>query len=187
VNPPRRISGLFSALLAALLLFPGPASAAPAGSTTAKKPSAKSGAAKSGAKKPSAKATPSKKAPSQSASARSKSTRASTSKKKSGAKGGRSYSQRTPETARIQQIQEALAQRGYPCNSNGVWDGATVAALKKFQEDQNINNLTGRGKLDSLTLIALGLGPQRENPPVEPNPRTPATPQSPGQPEGKNE
>lgn len=60
-------------------------------------------------------------------------------------------------------------------------DASTVAALKKFQEDKNINNLTGRGKLDSLTLIALGLGPQRETSPV------PAIPEQTGRPEGRNE
>ncbi len=45
-----------------------------------------------------------------------------------------------------------------------MWDAATVEALKKFQEDQDINNLSGRGKLDPLTLIALGLGPAQSRP-----------------------
>jgi hypothetical protein len=39
-----------------------------------------------------------------------------------------------------------------------------VEALKRFQTEQKIENLSGKGKLDSLTLIALGLGPKRETP-----------------------
>ena len=35
-------------------------------------------------------------------------------------------------------------------------------ALKKFQTAQKIDNLSGKGRLDSMTLIALGLGPKRE-------------------------
>jgi peptidoglycan hydrolase-like protein with peptidoglycan-binding domain len=58
------------------------------------------------------------------------------------------------------QIQQALADKGYYTGPvNGVWDADSVAALKKFQEDQN---LTVDGKLGSLSLIALGLGPKRE-------------------------
>ncbi len=70
-------------------------------------------------------------------------------------------SQRTPDPTRVREIQEALATRGYGVEVSGSWGPQSVEALKKFQEDQNINNLTGRGKLDSLTLIALGLGPTR--------------------------
>ena len=70
-------------------------------------------------------------------------------------------SQQQPDEARIREIQQALATRGYNVEVSGAWGPQSVEALKKFQEDQNINNLTGRGKLDSLTLIALGLGPTR--------------------------
>jgi hypothetical protein len=45
-----------------------------------------------------------------------------------------------------------------------------VEVLKKFQDDNKIVNLTGRGKLDSLTLIALGLGPKQESSAALPNP-----------------
>jgi hypothetical protein len=65
--------------------------------------------------------------------------------------------QQQPEPERIRQIQQALKDRGYPLDVNGAWDANTVDALKKFQTEQNIENLSGRGKLDSLTLIALGL------------------------------
>ena len=53
-------------------------------------------------------------------------------------------------------------KKGYlhPGASSGVWDTSSIAALKKFQEDQN---LEPSGKLDSLSLIALGLGPRRDS------------------------
>jgi peptidoglycan hydrolase-like protein with peptidoglycan-binding domain len=41
---------------------------------------------------------------------------------------------------------------------SGKWDSATQDALKRFQEEQN---LTPTGKITSLSLIALGLGPKR--------------------------
>jgi len=74
------------------------------------------------------------------------------------------YRQQQPEPERIREIQQALADHGYPLEVNGAWDASTVEALKKFQTDQNIENLSGKGKLDSMTLIALGLGPKREPP-----------------------
>jgi peptidoglycan hydrolase-like protein with peptidoglycan-binding domain len=80
--------------------------------------------------------------------------------------------QQTPEPGRIQEIQQALKDRGYAVEPTGAWGPETVAALRKFQEDNNIENLSGRGKLDSLTLIALGLGPGRETAPPDP-PRPP--------------
>jgi peptidoglycan hydrolase-like protein with peptidoglycan-binding domain len=68
--------------------------------------------------------------------------------------------QSAPTPDRYMQIQQALADKGYYTGPvNGVWGADSVAALKKFQEDQN---LTVDGKLGSLSLIALGLGPQRE-------------------------
>ncbi len=78
--------------------------------------------------------------------------------------------QRQPDEQRIREIQSALTAKGYPVETNGVWGPESVEALKKFQEDQNINNLSGKGKLDSLTLIALGLGPQREGAPESAQP-----------------
>ncbi|MGQ9917785.1 MAG: peptidoglycan-binding domain-containing protein [Bryobacteraceae bacterium] len=87
------------------------------------------------------------------------STRGRTVRRKAAAKN--SLGQQQPEPERIRQIQQALAERGYEVEATGVWDAATVEALKRFQEDRNIRNLTGRGKLDPLTLIALGLGPQQ--------------------------
>ena len=76
--------------------------------------------------------------------------------------------QRMPTPERYKEIQQALASKGYlqPDSSNGVWSNSSVEALKKFQEDQN---LEPSGKLDSLSLIALGLGPKHDQPP-SPNP-----------------
>jgi hypothetical protein len=65
-----------------------------------------------------------------------------------------------PDTERYQQIQQALAQKGYfKGEANGTWGDDSVAALKQFQTDQKIPN---DGKISSLSLIGLGLGPNRE-------------------------
>jgi len=41
---------------------------------------------------------------------------------------------------------------------DGTWGPESVEALKRFQREQN---LTEDGKIGSLSLIALGLGPKR--------------------------
>jgi peptidoglycan hydrolase-like protein with peptidoglycan-binding domain len=67
--------------------------------------------------------------------------------------------QLAPTKDRYQQIQQALASKGYFSGEpNGVWGSDSTEALKRFQTDQN---LTPDGKLTSLSLIALGLGPKR--------------------------
>jgi hypothetical protein len=77
--------------------------------------------------------------------------------------------QRTPTPDRYKEIQQALASKGYlqPASPSGVWDTSSVEALKKFQQDQN---LEPSGKLDSLSLIALGLGPKHDQAPPPPQP-----------------
>ena len=69
--------------------------------------------------------------------------------------------QLSPTADRYKEIQTALASKGYLTReqANGKWDDASTAALKKFQTDQNLD---GNGKINSLSLIALGLGPKRE-------------------------
>ncbi len=58
------------------------------------------------------------------------------------------------------EIQQSLATKGYFAGPvNGTWGADSVEALKRFQRDQNIGD---DGKLGSLSLIALGLGPKRE-------------------------
>ncbi|MBI4873802.1 MAG: peptidoglycan-binding protein [Acidobacteria bacterium] len=75
-------------------------------------------------------------------------------------------SQQQPAPERYREIQQALIDRGYfQGSATGEWGPASVEALKKFQLDQN---LKGGGKLDSLSLIALGLGPKRT---ANPQPR----------------
>jgi len=79
--------------------------------------------------------------------------------------------QTSPSADRYREIQQALASKGYmnPEEANGTWNAASVDALKKFQSEQNLD---ASGKINSLSLIALGLGPKREAvaaPPPPPN------------------
>jgi peptidoglycan hydrolase-like protein with peptidoglycan-binding domain len=82
--------------------------------------------------------------------------------------------QLAPTKERYQQIQQALASKGYFSGEpNGVWGQDSMEALKRFQAEQN---LTPDGKLTSLSLIALGLGPKRlsaQSPPQPPHPNQP--------------
>lgn len=75
---------------------------------------------------------------------------------------GRSYhavSQQVPTPDRYREIQEALAKKGYfHGDANGAWGPDSIDAMKRFQADQN---LMPDGKISSLSLIALGLGPKR--------------------------
>ncbi len=69
----------------------------------------------------------------------------------------RSY-QQTPSPERYKEIQQALASKGYfQGEPTGEWGPDSVDALKRFQ---NAQNLTPDGKIGSLSLIALGLGPK---------------------------
>lgn len=74
----------------------------------------------------------------------------------------RHYAPQQPSQERYKEIQQALATRGYfKTEPDGTWGPASVDALKRFQRDQN---LVEDGKIGSLSLIALGLGPKREPP-----------------------
>jgi len=71
----------------------------------------------------------------------------------------RTYGQVTPTPDRYREIQQALVERGYlKGEPSGKWDADSVDAMRRFQQDQNIET---SGQLDSLSLIALGLGPRR--------------------------
>ena len=89
-------------------------------------------------------------------------------------------SQQAPTPERYKEIQQALADRGYfKGSADGTWGPDSVAALKHFQEDQNLDP---DGKLGSLSLIAMGLGPKRLTaqatpPAVTPTPTVPPTEQ----------
>ncbi len=72
----------------------------------------------------------------------------------------RRYVQSAPSPERYMQIQQALADRGYFKGTvDGRWDADSIDALKRFQRDQN---LVSDGKISSLSLIGLGLGPKHE-------------------------
>ena len=67
--------------------------------------------------------------------------------------------QATPTQDRYLDIQSALSTRGFlKSTPNGQWGPESQDALKRFQSEQN---LRPTGKLDSLSLISLGLGPKR--------------------------
>jgi murein L,D-transpeptidase YcbB/YkuD len=79
-------------------------------------------------------------------------------KGKAGRGPARSY-QQAPTADRYKEIQQALAGKGYfHGDPNGQWDSESMDALKRFQADQS---LMPDGKINSLSLIALGLGPKR--------------------------
>ena len=73
--------------------------------------------------------------------------------------------QSSPTTDRYREIQQALVARGYLSqdDANGVWGSASTDALKKFQAEQTLDST---GKIDSLSLIALGLGPKHDTLPA---------------------
>jgi D-alanyl-D-alanine carboxypeptidase len=70
--------------------------------------------------------------------------------------------QATPSSDRYLEIQNALVAKGcLPAGAaTGAWDQASADALKKFQSEQNIDS---NGKINSLSLIALGLGPRHDS------------------------
>lgn len=70
--------------------------------------------------------------------------------------------QLAPTPERYKEIQSALVERGYlKKDASGVWDADSTDALRRFQQDQS---LEATGKLNSLSLIALGLGPKHPAP-----------------------
>ena len=121
--------------------------------TTKKKTAKKRAHAVSAPAKTTAKTTTARTAP-KSRTASSKTTKGKKTVRKASAP-----RQLAPTKDRYQQIQQALASKGYYSGEpNGAWGPDSVEALKRFQADQN---LTPDGKLGSLSLIALGLGPKR--------------------------
>ena len=80
-----------------------------------------------------------------------------------------------PTSQRYKEIQDALAAKGYlnPEDASGTWNQASMDALKKFQAGQNLDST---GKINSLSLIALGLGPRRETAAPKPPAESPPAP-----------
>jgi len=71
--------------------------------------------------------------------------------------------QPTPE--RYHEIQDALVAKGYlrPDQATGNWDQNSIDALKRFQAEQKLD---ASGKITSMSLIALGLGPKHDSAPL---------------------
>jgi len=89
---------------------------------------------------------------------RPSSTATKTTKSKKGAsrKNRRMKGQMAPTPDRINEIQSALAKKGfYSGEPTGKWDDDATEAIKKFQA---ANGLTPNGKYDAWTLQKLGLG-----------------------------
>ncbi len=92
----------------------------------------------------------------------------------------RERGQKAPTSARIEEIQAALAREGvYPGEPNRKWDARSVEAMKRFQAS---HGLSPTGKFDALSLQKLGLGSEiagraAPRPPAQPLPATIAKPQ----------
>jgi hypothetical protein len=61
--------------------------------------------------------------------------------------------------ARATEIQNALIRAGYLRRGSGVWDNDTAAAMRRYQQDHHWQT---RLVPDARALIALGLGPRRD-------------------------
>jgi Putative peptidoglycan binding domain len=74
--------------------------------------------------------------------------------------------QLAPSQDRYREIQQALASKGYlqTEQATGTWDQNSTGALKRFQAEQNLD---ASGKINSLSLIALGLGPKHDALPTQ--------------------
>jgi peptidoglycan hydrolase-like protein with peptidoglycan-binding domain len=80
----------------------------------------------------------------------------------------RRVAQQQPTPERYKEIQHALADKGYFHGPvDGAWGADSTDALKRFQREQNLED---DGKIGSLSLIALGLGPQRSAASASPPP-----------------
>ena len=105
----------------------------------------------------------SSKSPSKGSASRAVSSSSKKGRKGTPAKKGATWRNRqmAPTQERYKEIQDALAAKGYlkPEDATGGWNQNSVDALKRFQADQKIES---SGKINSLSLIALGLGPKRD-------------------------
>jgi DNA-binding protein HU-beta len=70
--------------------------------------------------------------------------------------------QTAPTPDRYKEIQAALVAKGYlkAESASGQWNQASIEALKRFQAEQNID---ANGKINALSIIALGLGPKYDS------------------------
>ena len=132
---------------------------ASAATPTKKKTAKKRSHTVSATSKTTAKSTTSKPATKKNTTPKSRATAAKNAKGKKTTRRASAPRQLAPTKERYQQIQQALVSKGYFSGEpTGQWGPDSVEALKRFQADQN---LTPDGKITSLSLIALGLGPKR--------------------------
>lgn len=81
---------------------------------------------------------------------------ATKTKKGTSRKSKRVRGQMAPTPERVNEIQTALAKKGfYAGEPTGKWDDESTEAIRKFQ---SANGLTPSGKYDAWTLQKLGLG-----------------------------
>jgi hypothetical protein len=130
-----------------------------------KAPAKKTSAKKTGKQSTTAKKSQPARKPTGSASGRT--TTAHKGGKKAPARTTWRNRQSAPTADRYREIQQALAAKGYlkPEDATGVWNQGSVDALKRFQAEQKIEST---GKINSLSLIALGLGPKHETAEAKP-------------------
>lgn len=154
----RLFSYAVSAAMVILVFTAGAATNTPAKKKTAKKTVAARESA-----------SPGRKSPPASSLRRGTSTAHRGAAKKGTAKRTTSWRNRqmSPSPERYKEIQQALVAKGYlqPGDALGTWNQASIDAMKKFQSDQKLDST---GKINSLSLIALGLGPKHDSAPAKP-------------------
>jgi hypothetical protein len=167
----RPLTGVAVALTLALAQSPPPSSSpAPAkkpsttktkaGATKAKAKTTGKTGSKTASKTTSKTAGVKKSAASKTVAGAAKKSSSTTKAKAKGAPVRRPVGQQRPTAERYKEIETALHERGYLTESpTGQWASSSVDALRRFQADQD---LPVTGHLDSLSLIRLGLGPQRQ-------------------------
>ena len=165
----RKITFFVAALAsAAVALAGGPASTAVQRKAPAKAPATKVAASKAPAKSSIIKPVSLRSAPTKSSvTTARKPVTATASAQRSSSKKPRvtpvtwRNRQTSPSADRFKQIQDALASKGYLTSeeATGEWNAASAAALKRFQAEQTLDP---SGKINSISLIALGLGPKHD-------------------------
>jgi peptidoglycan hydrolase-like protein with peptidoglycan-binding domain len=110
---------------------------------------------KAPAKKPAASAT---KAPARKSTRRTARRRTGSRPAQAARRAPAPTNQRVPSKDRYAEIQQALADAGhFTGEANGVWNQESIEAMKAFQAAQGFEPT---GKVDSRSLIKLGLGPK---------------------------
>jgi hypothetical protein len=153
LRPLTGVAALTLALAQAPPPAPTPAPAKKPSTTKAKVTSKKTGTTR-------AKAKTAGKTASKTTSKTAAAKKSSTTAQAKGPPVRRPVGQQRPTSERYKEIETALHERGYLTESpTGQWSSSSIDALRRFQADED---LPVTGHLDSLSLIRLGLGPQRQ-------------------------